>query len=304
MNKAFKVKPIFKDYLWGGQKLITTLHKDTTINPCAESWELSTHKDGLSFCDEGSFKGLTLKEILKMHPEYLGKYANPNGDLPILIKFIDALQDLSIQVHPSDEYALKNEGELGKTEVWYILESDNGHLAVGFKDNTNKEEVKQAIENSTICDYINYFDVKKDEFYPIESGTVHAIGAGTMLVEIQENSNLTYRLFDYDRVGKDGKKRELHIDKALKVLDYSKYEKPNQKELNYTCKYFKLNKLKDSNKLNTDLDHFVTLICIEGSCSISTGDEVLNVNLGDTVFVPSDSSIEIEGKTTLLKVEV
>ena len=304
MNKAFKVKPVFKDYLWGGQKLISKLHKDTKINPCAESWELSTHKDGLSFCDEGEYKGKTLKQILIEHPDYLGRYANENGDLPILIKFIDALSDLSIQVHPSDEYALKNEGELGKTEVWYILESDNGHLAVGFKNDTNSEEVKKAIEDNTICDYINYFNVKKDEFYPIESGTVHAIGGGTMLVEIQENSNLTYRLYDYDRVGKDGKKRPLHVDKALKVLDYSKYEKVNQEELNYQCKYFSLNKVKDNCVLDTDEDHFMTLICIDGDCLIKTSNEQLNIKLGDTVFVPSCCHIEIIGKETLLKVEV
>lgn len=301
MNKPIKIKPIFKDYIWGGQKLINLYHKQTSINPCAESWEFSTHKDGLSFIDEGQFKGKTLKEVLTLHPEYLGLYANENGEAPILIKFIDAKSDLSIQVHPSDDYALKHEGELGKTEVWYILDSDQGHLAVGFKEDVNQDIVKKAIEDNSICDYINYFDVKKDEFYPIESGTVHAIGAGTLLVEIQENSNLTYRLYDYDRKDKNGNKRELHIDKALKVLDYSKYEKPNQSELNYACKYFKLNKIKNDISFKTDNNHFVVLICIEGKCLINNE---LDCNLADTIFVPCNSEIDIKGDVTLLKVEV
>jgi len=300
MSKVFILEPIFKDYLWGGNKLITSLHKNTNINPCAESWELSTHKDGLALVGSGDNKGLTLKEVFIKHPEYLGKYANSEGDLPILIKFIDAKQDLSIQVHPSDEYALKNENSLGKTEVWYILDSDNGHLAVGFKEDVNKDIVAKALNDSTITDYINYFDVKKDEFYPIEAGTVHAIGGGTLLVEIQENSNLTYRLFDYNRKDKDGNLRPLHIDKSLDVLDYHKYNKVKQEELNYHCKYFDLTKITNSQTLSVDKNHFVTLICIDGKCKIDD----LEVNKGQCVFVASDTSINIEGEFTLLKVEV
>lgn len=304
MNKAFIVKPVFKDNLWGGQKLITYLHKDTDINPCSESWELSTHKDGLSYINEGEFKGKTLKEVLKLHPEYLGNHANESGDLPILVKFIDAKQDLSIQVHPSDEYALENEGELGKTEVWYILDSDNGHLALGFKEDVNTDIVEKAIEDNTICDYINYIDVKKDDFYPVEAGTVHAIGSGTMLVEIQENSNITYRLYDYDRRDKYGNKRQLHIDKALKVLNYSKYNEPVQEELNYSCKYFDVNKISNNFQLAADSSRFVVLICIEGNCKLYTGEDILDVSIGDTLFVPCDSFIKVEGQETFIKVTV
>ena len=300
MNKPIKLKPIFKDYLWGGQKLIDQLHKDTDINPCAESWELSTNKDGLSIVDSGEYKGLSLKEVLIKHPEYLGSFSNPDGDAPILIKLIDAKSDLSIQVHPSDEYARIHENSLGKSEVWYILDSDDGHLSVGFNSDTTKADVKKAIDENSICDMINSFSVKKDEFYPIDAGTVHAIGAGCLLVEVQENSNVTYRLYDYNRKDKNGNLRPLHIDKALDVLDYSKYDKPDQSELNYRCPYFHLSKLDRSGKIETDDSHFVVLICIEGSAKIDD----LDMKLGDTVFVPSMCNTDIELSGTLLKVEV
>lgn len=304
MNKPFKLKPVYKDYLWGGQKLITDYHKDTSINPCAESWEFSSHEAGISFVDSGEYKGLDIKTVFKMHPEYLGKYANENGDIPILIKLIDAKSDLSIQVHPSDEYALKHENSLGKTEVWYILDSDNGQLAVGFKESVNADIVKKAIADNSICDYINYFDVNKNEFYPIEAGTVHAIGGGCLLAEIQENSNLTYRLYDYDRKDKNGNKRELHIDKAINVLNYSKYNKPNQSELNYSCKYFNLTRIDDNGVISTSDDNFVVLMCIEGNSNIKCEDEIIDVKLGDSVFVPSNCEITLNGDGKFLKVEV
>ena len=301
MNKPFKLKPIFKDYIWGGQRLIDDYHKDTNINPCAESWEFSTHEAGISFVDSGEYKGLDIKTLFKKHPEYLGRYKNEDGEIPILIKLIDAKSDLSIQVHPSDEYALAHENSLGKTEVWYILDSNSGHLAVGFKEDVNKEIVKNAINDNSICDYINYFNVKKDEFYPIEAGTVHAIGGGCLLAEIQENSNLTYRLYDYDRIDKNGNKRQLHIDKALKVLNYSKYNKPNQTNVDYECKYFKLNKIDENCFIETNKDNFVVLICMQPS-NIKCEDEVIETKIGESVFVPSECKIEVKGK--FLKVEV
>ena len=301
MNKPFKLKPIFKDYIWGGQRLIDDYHKDTNINPCAESWEFSTHEAGISFVDSGEHKGLDIKTLFKKHPEYLGRYKNEDGEIPILIKLIDAKSDLSIQVHPSDEYALAHENSLGKTEVWYLLDSNNGHLAVGFKEDVNKEIVKNAINDNSICDYINYFNVKKDEFYPIEAGTVHAIGGGCLLAEIQENSNLTYRLYDYDRKDKNGNKRELHIDKALDVLNYSKYNKPNQNNVNYECKYFKLNKIEEPCSIETNKENFVVLLCM-GSSYIKCEDEIIETKIGESVFVPSECKIEVKGK--FLKVEV
>ena len=300
MNKPFLLKPVYKDYLWGGQKLITEYHKDTTVFPCAESWELSTHQDGKSIVNSGEYTGMNLDDLFKIHPDYLGKYSNADGQLPIMIKLIDAKSDLSIQVHPSDEYALKYENSLGKTEVWYILDSDNGKLAVGFKDKTDACKIKQAINDNTICDLINYFPVKKNEFYPIEAGTVHAIGAGCLLVEIQENSNLTYRLYDYNRKDANGNLRQLHIDKALDVLDYDKYIKPDQEELNYSCKYFKLKRIDGNTNISTYLENFVVLVCIDGKGSIDD----LQFKLGDTIFVPSNCNVDIKLDGSLLKVEV
>lgn len=304
MNEPFLLKPIFKDYLWGGQRLITDLNKETDISPCAEAWEFSTHKDGISLCDSGIYAGLNIKEIFKKHPEYLGKYKNDNGEAPILIKIIDAKLDLSVQVHPNDEYALKYENDLGKTEVWYILDSSSGKLAVGFNRNTNKQEVNNYIKENRITDLLNYIDVKKDEFYSIEAGTAHVIGAGCLLVEIQESSNVTYRMYDYDRKDKNGNKRELHINKCLDVLDYSKYNKSKQTDVDYTCKYFKVTKCKNDFGVKTTLDNFVVLLCVEGNGKVILDDKQINIRYGDSLFVPSDCECIIEGTGVFLKVEV
>lgn len=304
MNKPFKLKPIYKDYIWGGQKIINILHKDTNINPCAEAWEFSTHNAGVSFCDSGEYKGKKINEIFKMHPEYLGRFSNPNGDIPILIKYIDAKEDLSVQVHPDDAYALKNENSLGKSEVWYILESDNGHLSVGFNKDINRDIVKKSIEDGTILNHLNNFSVSKGEYYPIEAGTIHAINAGCLLIEVQENSDLTYRIFDYDRKDVDGNKRPLHIDKALDVLNYKKYVLPNQKSLNYSSKYFSMSVIDANCKISTSKNNFIVLMCVEGNCIMKMENEELVMNYGNSFFIPADSEVLLQGYGKLLKVEV
>lgn len=304
MNKPFKLKPIYKDYMWGGQKMITDLHKQTNINPCAEAWEFSCHDAGVSYCDSGEYKGKTIKEIFQLHPEYLGKYANPNGTVPILIKIIDAKDDLSIQVHPDDDYALKNEHSMGKSEVWYILDSDNGHLNIGFKENVNKETIQNALANGDISNYMNHFSVTKGELYPINAGTLHSICSGCLLIEVQENSDLTYRLFDYNRVDNNGNKRPLHIDKALDVLNYNKYNKPAQNNVEYSCKYFSLSTIFSPLNINTSKDSFVVLICIEGYCSIFYDNEQIELQYGESIFIPSDSSIKVDGQASFLRVDV
>ena len=304
MNKPFKLKPIYKDYMWGGQKMITDLHKRTNINPCAEAWEFSCHDAGVSYCDSGEYKGKTIKEIFQLHPEYLGKYVNPNGTAPILIKIIDAKDDLSIQVHPDDDYALKNENSMGKSEVWYILDSDNGHLNIGFKENVNKETIQNALANGDISNYMNHFSVTKGELYPINAGTLHSICSGCLLIEVQENSDLTYRLFDYNRVDNNGNKRPLHIDKALDVLNYNKYNKPAQNNVGYSCKYFSLSTIFSPLNINTSKDSFVVLICIEGCCSIFYDNEQIVLQYGESIFIPSDSSIKVDGQASFLRVDV
>lgn len=304
MNKPFLLKPIYKDYIWGGQKIINKLNKQTSINPCAESWEFSTHPQGISICNSGEYKGMKLNEVFIQHPEYLGRYSNKLGNAPILIKFIDAKKDLSIQVHPSDEYALKNENSLGKTEAWYILESDNGKLAVGFNQDVDEQIVRKAIKENSICDYINYIDVKQGEIYPIESGTVHAICSGTLLVEIQECSDITYRLYDYNRKDKDGNKRPLHIDSAVNVLNYKKHNITDSNINNYECDYFKIDKILSPIKLSTNHDNFMVLICLDSIGTIKSENEKLDIRIGDSIFIPSDCEFEIIGDVQLLKVEV
>ena len=219
LNKPFFLKPAAKDYLWGGNRLNDDFSKGIDMHPLAETWECSTHPDGPSIVASGEHKGKSLIDVLKEHPEYLGTHPRTKDEMPILVKLIDAKQDLSVQVHPSDEYAQKYEhGQLGKTEMWYVLDATKGsQLVYGFKMNQDKDVVKKAIQNGTVEKYLQKVPVKKNDLFYIKAGTVHAIGAGALIAEIQESSNLTYRLYDYNRIDKSGNKRELHIDKGLAV---------------------------------------------------------------------------------------
>ena len=211
MLKPFKLTPAFKDYLWGGEKLKTLYNKKCDMDIVAESWELSCHKDGKSTIIGGEFEGETLSDYIQNHGKgVLGKNASKFDYFPILIKFIDAKGDLSVQVHPDDEYALKNEGEYGKTEMWYILECEEGAtLYYGFKRDVTRAEYENAIKNNTLTDILNKVPVNKGDVFFIEAGTVHAIGKGIVICEIQQNSNTTYRVYDYNRKDKDGFQGEI-----------------------------------------------------------------------------------------------
>ena len=211
------LKPAMKDYLWGGTKLKDEWGFETDKDIAAEAWLLSCHKDGNGVVMNGTLKGKTFSEVLSLWgKEALGERAEKFSDFPILIKFIDAKQSLSVQVHPDDEYALKNEGEFGKNEMWYIVDCEEGaELIYGFKENISKEEFERRIKDNTLPEVCNYVPVKKGDVFFIEAGTLHAIGAGILICEVQQNSNSTYRVWDFGRVGADGKPRELHIDKAL-----------------------------------------------------------------------------------------
>ena len=281
-NYPFLLKPTGKDYLWGGNRLNDDFNKDIDLFPLAETWECSTHPDGPSFVATGKYKGKTLKEVLKENPELLGTHPRTDGELPILVKFIDAKKDLSVQVHPDDEYAKKYEnGQLGKTEMWYVLDATkDAKLVHGFNRNVNEELVKNSIKNGTIEKYLQKVSVNKDDLFYIKSGTVHAIGAGTLVAEIQENSNLTYRLYDYNRVDKNGKLRQLHLKEALKVMNYNEskdvkqpirvhhYKKGYSSELLCRCKYFEVHKEKINTEkckemvtLQTQINSFHILLC-------------------------------------------
>lgn len=216
-----KLKPSCKDYLWGGHRLAEEYGVKYDGEVLAEAWELSCHSDGPSYIANGMYAGKTLQEYIDIKgKEVLGLNCRRFRDFPILTKFIDAKQSLSVQVRPSNRYALKNEGQYGKTEMWYVMDADPGaYLYYGFKTEISKEEFAKRIEEDTLLEVLNAVPVQKGDVLFIESGTIHAIGAGILIAEIQQNSNVTYRVYDYGRVGKDAKKRDLHIEKALAVTN-------------------------------------------------------------------------------------
>ncbi|HOT60356.1 MAG TPA: class I mannose-6-phosphate isomerase [Spirochaetales bacterium] len=321
-NKPFMLKPASKDYLWGGSRLNDDFNMGLMVSPLAEAWMCSTHPDGISQLENGEL----LSDALKDHPEWLGSHVlqttGGKPELPILIKLIDAKKDLSVQVHPDDEYALKNEGELGKTEMWYVLAAENdSELIYGFKEDMEEAQVREALTDGSIGGSLNHVPVKKNDVFFIEAGTVHGIGAGCLIAEIQESSNLTYRMYDYDRVDKHGQKRPLHIDKALAVANLSssaapvqpmrvlKYRNGSASELLTRCKYFQVERLL-LNTENRKLAHFQTednsfhaLLCVEG-CGVLFGkDFMLNFYKGDCIFVPANSiPLELHGKAQLLNI--
>ena len=217
--KNLKLIPEIKDNIWGGTKLITKYGKATDKKIAAEAWELSYHKDGTTKLEDGTLISASLT------PDEIGSNCNGFPFFPVLVKLIDAKDDLSVQVHPSDEYALKNENSFGKTEMWYIVEADEGAgIYLGFKKDTSKEEYEEAIKNNTLTELLNFIPVKAGDCYFIPSGTIHAIGGGCLICEIQQNSNLTYRVYDYGRRDASGNLRELHVEKAIKVTNLSAYE--------------------------------------------------------------------------------
>ena len=324
-TKPFLLTPAGKDYLWGGNRLKTEFNKEIDLVPLAETWECSTHPDGPSVIVTGRHAGKTLAELLKEHPEYLGKHPGTEGELPVLIKFIDAKKNLSVQVHPDDDYARKYENrQLGKTEMWYVMDAaPDAQLVYGFNHDITKEQLRQSLKDGTVEKYLQKVKIQKDDVFFIEAGTVHAIGAGALIAEIQESSNLTYRLYDYNRVGKDGKLRELHIDKALAVANLKssseprqplrllKYKKGSATELLCRCKYFQVERYllntESSRKLvefQTAGDTFEVFLCLDGCGVVFMEDgDSMNFFKGDCIFVPANSlSMKFHGKAQFLHV--
>lgn len=323
MNKPFLLKPSAKDYLWGGNRLNDEFAKGIEMSPLAETWECSTHPDGPSFVASGEWSGKSLADVLREYPEFLGTHPKTKGELPILIKFIDAKKDLSVQVHPTDEYAVKNEsGQLGKTEMWYVLDaSKDASLIYGLHTTTEKAVFREAIEQGTVERYLQKVPVKKDDVFFIEAGTVHAIGAGALIAEIQENSNLTYRLYDYDRVDKNGNKRQLHVDKALDVANLTGMAEPKQplRVLKYhagvaseqlcRCKYFEVYRMivnterKQVVHYQSDSVSFRVLLSVNGCGMVRFEGEALDIYKGDCLFVPANSvKITLHGSMQFLDV--
>lgn len=321
----FLLQPEGKDYLWGGSRLNEDFAKDIPLSPLAETWECSTHPDGISKVVTGEYRNFNLAQVLKEHPEILGTRYEKLGELPILVKLIDAKKDLSVQVHPDDEYARKNEnGSLGKTEMWYVMDATkDASLVYGFYHDMDKEMLRKSLYDGDVERYLQKVSVKRDDVFFIPAGQVHAIGAGALIAEIQENSNITYRLYDYNRKDKDGNPRPLHIDKALDVMNLKGSSEPRQPlrvlkfyqgmatELLCRCQYFQVERLllntercKQMAMLQSDETSFMVLLCVGGCGNIfSEQGEVLPIFRGDCVFVPAASErFFIHGNAKFLKI--
>jgi len=310
-----KLTPALKDFIWGGDNLKTKWGKQTDKDIIAESWELSCHKDGPSIISNGEYKGMSLQELIDKNPAFAGKKALNFQFFPILIKLIDAKTNLSIQVHPSDEYALENEGQFGKSEMWYIVDAKDGSgVYCGFKEKYSMDEVAKALKENRILDILNFIEVKKGDCIYIPSGTVHAICGGLLICEIQQNSSLTYRLYDYDRVDAKGNKRELHIDKSLKVIDSSRVCKVNEevkeidanKKLLASCKYFTTTEIKVDYEMAIEVneDSFASITVVEGGGEIDVDGNKEILNLGDTCFIPAGHNYSLMGRMTVIEARI
>ena len=308
-----QLQAMMKDYIWGGTKLKTDFHKRTEFEKVAESWELSCHKAGQSVELNGEYAGLKLSDYIeKAGKAVLGKNAEKFTDFPILIKLIDAADNLSVQVHPENEYALRVEGEYGKTEMWYIVDCEPGAtLLYGFKEKISKEEFKKRIENNTLLDVCNSVPVKKGDVFFIDAGTLHAIGKGIVIAEIQQNSNTTYRIYDYGRIGSDGKPRQLHIEKALDVTHLNQPTKPCTAEATMSffadfsmkllaqCEYFKvyLFDVKEQCNLYADDSSFQSILVLDGGVELVNRDKTMKIGKGDSIFIPASmGEYKINGK--------
>ncbi len=298
-----KLSPAYKDYLWGGRRLIDIYGKKCDYDCIAESWELSAHPDGQSVVASGRHRGLTFGEYLvKIGADNLGWKYQADRAFPLMIKLIDASKDLSVQVHPGDDYALEHENEYGKSELWHIIDAkQDACIYVGFKKTVSKEEFMESLNDGTVLDLLNKVSVHAGEDYYIPAGTVHAIGAGVLICEVQQNSNSTYRLYDYDRVDKYGNKRRLDIDKALDVIDLKEY-KGNAK-----CKYFDVKTIKcvKSKTINTNEESFYSLVVLKGGGSIIADREKMDITAGDCIFIPKrSSSVKLEGEMEVLTARI
>lgn len=316
--ELLKLEPAYKDYLWGGKKLIQDYNKQTSLNRVAETWELSNHKDGSCKIINGKYNGVLFRDYLaKKGKTVWGKNCINNKNFPLMVKFIDAKQTLSIQVHPDDTYAYKHEGENGKNEFWYVLEAEpDAYLYYGVNKQLTKQQFKEYILNGTICDYLKKVPVKKGDCFFIKAGIIHAIGAGILIAEIQQCSNSTYRVYDFGRLDDQGKARELHIDKAIdvaslipsKIDEHKVYDVENRKEFNksvltsndyFTCEKYDVI---ESFVSEVSYDTFEIINVIDGCGKISflSGEE--NLRKGDTIFIPAQNgTYQVSGSISFLR---
>lgn len=319
--EPMKLKPAVKDYLWGGTRLREEYGVEAPLDKLAEAWMLSCHPQGEDIVENGRYQGLTLTQAVeRMGPGCLGAHARAFDRFPILIKLIDAKGNLSVQVHPDDAYAQRVEHEPGKTEAWYILDAEEGaELIYGFSRELSKAEFRRRIADDTLLEVVNRVPVKKGDLFFIEAGTLHAIGKGILLAEVQQNSNTTYRVYDYGRVGADGKPRELHVEQAVDVTccappaHGSKPQGAPQRFDGYTktllvaCNLFTAYTLEVSAQaaLTADETSFVSLIVLEGAGVLTACGQTLPLCKGESVFLPAGSGeCRLEGALTVLETRV
>ena len=288
-----KLKPAVKDYIWGGN-YFQKFNKGLGLARVSECWELSVRDNDSSIIASGKDKGKRLCDVLSK--EDIGPVMDRFPYFPLLIKLIDAKENLSVQVHPSDDYALKYENSFGKSEMWHIISADEGSgLYVGLNNDYKKEDIEKALKEGTILECLNFFEVKPGDTFVINPGTIHAIGKGVRLIEIQQNSNLTYRLYDYNRVDANGNPRELHIQKALEVIDYRQY-KPSQEKSKYLAdnKYFSVKEVTFAENLliTANENSFVSFTFLDGEGMVND----IPFKQYDTFFLPYKKECLIKGK--------
>jgi mannose-6-phosphate isomerase len=311
-------EPILKERIWGGTKLKTYLNKPITSDITGESWEISTVENDVSVVANGTYKGKSLNDLINDFPEaVLGTkvYAQFGKQFPLLFKYLDAREDLSIQVHPNDELAKKHHNSFGKTEMWYVMQADaDAQLIVGFKEKSSPEEFNKNLKNKTVLSILDTKKVKQGDVFMLNTGTIHAIGAGTVIAEIQQTSDITYRVYDFDRVDANGNTRELHIDLALEAMNYNVVDaqRTYSKEANVSnevvnCQYFTTNVIPlDGNVTVTkNKQSFTVYMCVDGSFNLSLGTETFHYQKGDTVLIPASlTDFELSGLATILEIYI
>lgn len=310
--------PILKERLWGGVKLNTLLNKPIHSDFMGESWEISTVEGDVSVVSNGFFSGKSLNTLIDQYPEAIlgiDVYKRFGKQFPLLFKFLDARQDLSIQVHPDDELAKKRHNSFGKTEMWYIMQADeNARIIVGFKEESNASAYIENLKNKTLLSILDDVKVKTGDVFFLETGTVHAIGAGLVVAEIQQTSDITYRIYDFDRVDAQGNERELHVDLALDAINYNKTNtfKSYTKEINESnevvnCPYFTTNFIPLDGKILTHKNgnSFTVYMCVDGNFAIELEGEIFQYSKGDTVLIPAAlKSFMIYGNASILEIYI
>lgn len=321
MKKSFyplQFEPILKERIWGGTKLKSILNKPIVSNRTGESWEISTVEGDVSVVSNGAWKGKTLDELIEMFPdEVLGTKVHQQfgKQFPLLFKYLDAREDLSIQVHPNDELAKKRHNSFGKTEMWYVMRAeDNAKIIVGFKEKSSATLFSENLKNNSILTLLDDVKIKNRDVFFLETGTIHALGAGNLIAEIQQTSDITYRVYDFDRVDAKGNTRELHVDLALDAINYNKVEaqKNYSKNKNLSnnivdCPYFTTNflPLEGTVSKNKNGKSFTVYMCVEGSFQIEHENLKYDYTLGDTILIPAAmKSFLICGNASILEIYI